>query len=103
MKLYITILTVFLSQFILLADGVNSAIKPTTDANITGHVVSNTGEHLPYITLLVKGTTLGTTTDATGHYMLKDLPPGNKLLKYQQLATKKQCRPFLSNPIPCLK
>ena len=31
---------------------------------------------MPYATLLVKGTTLGTTTDATGHYFLKNLPVG---------------------------
>lgn len=98
MKLYITILTVFLSQFILLADGVNTAIKPTTDANITGHVVSNTGEHLPYITLLVKGTTLGTTTDATGHYMLKDLPPGEQTIEVSAIGYKKAMQTILVKP-----
>ncbi|MEG1642717.1 MAG: TonB-dependent receptor [Bacteroidales bacterium] len=48
-----------------------------TDANISGHVIlSNTGEHLPYIQISVIGTTIGTTTDATGHYFLKNLPEG---------------------------
>lgn len=48
-----------------------------TDANIYGHVIDKqSGEHMPYATLWVKGTTLGTTTDATGHYFLKNLPVG---------------------------
>jgi len=48
-----------------------------TDANIIGHVIDKkTGEHLPYIIISIKGTTIGTTTDATGHYFLKNLPEG---------------------------
>ena len=48
-----------------------------TDANVYGHVKDKTsGEHLPYINIWVKGTTIGTTTDATGHYFLKNLPVG---------------------------
>lgn len=48
-----------------------------SDANLYGHVVDKrTGEHLPYATLGLKGTTIGTTTDATGHYFFKNLPVG---------------------------
>lgn len=48
-----------------------------TDANIKGHVIDKkTSEHLPYITVSLKGTTIGVTTDATGHYLLKNLPLG---------------------------
>ena len=48
-----------------------------TDANLFGHVVdTKTGEHLPYVTIQLKGTTIGTTTDHTGHYFLKNLPEG---------------------------
>ncbi len=48
-----------------------------TDANINGHVVNKiTGEHIPFFTISLKGTTIGTTTDATGHYFLKNLPTG---------------------------
>ena len=46
-----------------------------SDANIIGHILDkNTKEHLPYITITLKGTTIGTVTDATGHYFLKNLP-----------------------------
>ena len=48
-----------------------------TDANIFGHIVSPDGrEHIPFVTISVKGTTIGTTADATGHYHLKNLPEG---------------------------
>lgn len=49
-----------------------------SDANLVGHVVDkNTKEHLPYVSVTIKGTTIGTTTDATGHYYLVNLPEGN--------------------------
>lgn len=48
-----------------------------TDANLYGHVTDRrTGEHLPFMTVALKGTTLGAATDATGHYFLKNLPEG---------------------------
>ena len=48
-----------------------------TDANIYGHVVdAKTGEHVPYAIIHVKGTTIATTTDMTGHFFLKNLPEG---------------------------
>ncbi len=60
-----------------------------TDANITGHVVCD-GEHIPFATVSVKGTTLGTTTDETGHYRLIDLPVGKLIIKVQSLGYKPQ-------------
>ena len=51
--------------------------KRRNDANIVGHVIDRkTGEHLPYVTIVIKGTTIATLTDATGHYFFKDLPEG---------------------------
>ena len=52
-------------------------IKNGSDANVYGHVIDKkTGEHLPYVVIQVKGTTIATTTDDTGHYFLKNLPNG---------------------------
>lgn len=49
-----------------------------SDANIVGHVLDKkTGEHLSYINIYIEGTTIGTMTDATGHYYLKNLPEGH--------------------------
>lgn len=59
------------------------ATKPVkkSDANITGHVVDEkTGEHLGFVTVQLKGTNVGTTTDATGHYMITNLPTGDIIL-----------------------
>ena len=40
-----------------------------SDANVFGHVlIKKTGEHLPFINVLLKGATIGTTTDNSGHY-----------------------------------
>jgi outer membrane receptor for ferrienterochelin and colicins len=50
-----------------------------TDANVFGDVKSN-GEHIPFAAVFVDGTTIGTTTDETGHYMLIDLPEGTYIL-----------------------
>lgn len=47
------------------------------DINVVGHVIDRrTGEHLPFISIVLKGTTLGTATDESGHYFLKGLPAG---------------------------
>ncbi len=53
-----------------------SAQKPKSDANIYGHVTSE-GKHLPFVNVVVKGTTIGTVTDETGHYQLVNLPEGS--------------------------
>jgi len=50
-----------------------------TDANVFGDVQSE-GEHIPFATVYIKGTTIGTTTDQTGHYMLIDLPAGKHII-----------------------
>ena len=47
------------------------------EATIHGHITdSRTKEHIPYITVTIDGTTVGTTTDATGHYTLYHAPIG---------------------------
>ena len=60
-----------------------------SDANIIGHILDKkTNEHLPYITVALKGTTIGTVTDATGHYFLKNLPEGNFVLEVSSVGYK---------------
>ena len=61
----------------------------SSNVNIYGRVTdAKTAEHLPYVCIVVKGTTLEVSTDATGHYFLKHLPVGTcvieaKLLGYR--------------------
>ncbi len=55
-----------------------TAAAPLTDANIVGHVVEKgTDEHLPGVTVRIKGTSIGATTDASGHYAIRNIRPGN--------------------------
>ena len=49
-----------------------SAEAQNTDAHIHGHVIDKaTGEHLPYIFVMLKGTTIGVATENTGHYIIR--------------------------------
>lgn len=57
------------------------------DAVIVGHVMAN-GEHLPYVNIYVKGTNIGTTTDATGHYTLSNVPAGKVTIRAQSVGYK---------------
>ena len=60
--------------------GINSATAQThrtSDANIYGHIIdAKTQEHIPYVTISIKGTMLGTVADASGHFFMKNLPEG---------------------------
>lgn len=52
-----------------------------TDANVFGHIVSSrNGEHIPFINVLIKDSRIGTITDATGHYILTNIPEGTHTL-----------------------
>lgn len=65
--------------------------KKKTDANIIGDVQFN-GEHVPFINITVEGTTIGTMTDATGHYRLVNLPEGELMLRVSGLGYKSQTK-----------
>lgn len=65
----------------------------SSDANIIGHVIdAQTGEHLSYINIILKGTTIGAMTDASGHYFLKNLPEGVFTLEVSALGYESQQR-----------
>ena len=58
-------------------DNHNHAAGEKCEATIHGHVVdTHTQKHIPYITVTIDNTTIGTTTDATGHYTLYHVPVG---------------------------
>lgn len=60
-----------------------------SDANIVGHVIDKyTKEHLPYISVLLRGTTAGAVTDATGHYHLVNLPEGDFTVEVSAIGYK---------------
>ncbi|MDH8701132.1 outer membrane receptor for ferrienterochelin and colicins [Dysgonomonadaceae bacterium PH5-43] len=77
MKQYI--ISILLGTFCVVSSFANNNTNTLTrtDANLIGHVIEvSTGEHLPYVLIGIKGTNIGTTTDATGHYFLKHIPEG---------------------------
>ena len=70
-----------------------TAVSKSLDINIVGHVLDkNTREHLPYISVVLKGTTIGVMTDASGHYFLKNLPEGDFFLETSSVGYKTERR-----------
>lgn len=65
-----------------------SAHSPN-DAMLFGDVKSTAdGRHLPYINIVVKGTRFGTSTDASGHFKLANLPLGKQVIVIQGIGYK---------------
>lgn len=70
-----------------------SAGAQHTDAHIHGHVIDKaTGDHLPYIVVILKGTTIGVTTEHTGHYMIRNIPEGRFTIEVSAIGYKTQTR-----------
>ena len=62
-----------------------------SDAHIYGHVIDKkTGEHLPYVVVLLKGTTIGVSTENSGHYMIRNVPEGNFVVEVSAIGYKTQ-------------
>lgn len=60
----------------------NAIVAQETDANIFGHVLDKqTHEHLPYVNVVVKGSTKGASTDASGHYFITNLTEGKHTIE----------------------
>ena len=69
-KIFISVLLAAASTYMPMYAGV-------TDTNLTGHVIeAGTGEHIPGFIIRIPSLKAGTTTDASGHYNLRDLQPG---------------------------
>lgn len=84
-RIKITVATLLAMLIPFLADA-SSPQQDGSDANIYGHVIDKqSGKHLPYITIFVKGTNIGTTTDTSGHYFLKNLPTGTISLEVKSV------------------
>lgn len=85
-KIIIFTLIIFVFSNYVRAD---KNIPDQTDSNIYGHILDKrTNEHLPYVTIKLQGTTIGITTDATGHYFLRNLPVGDFTLEVSMIGFK---------------
>ncbi|HCE57454.1 MAG TPA: TonB-dependent receptor [Prolixibacteraceae bacterium] len=61
--------------------------KPKTDAMLFGDV-KDSEAHLPFATILLKGTTIGTATDVTGHFKMANLPVGKQVIQVSAVGYK---------------
>jgi len=59
------------------ADDDKNKKKAETDAMLFGDVKSG-GDHIPFATITIKGTTIGTAADASGHFKMTNLPVGKQ-------------------------
>ncbi len=81
-QVMLTILLLSVTQIIF-------AQKVKTDANIFGHVVcTDCDDHLSFASIQIKGTTIGTTTDETGHFQLINLPEGTHIIQAAYIGYK---------------
>lgn len=81
--------------FLLSLLGINfiNAQQKHTDANLIGDVQCN-NEHVPFINVTIDGTTLGTVTDATGHFQIIDIPEGTYTARVSGLGYKSITQQF---------
>ena len=61
-----------------------------TDAMLFGDVKDENGEHIPFAHIIVKGTTLGTVADESGHFAMSDLPEGEVTIVAEAMGYKPQ-------------
>lgn len=80
----------FINAFcIIFVFAISAFSQGKTDANIFGHTINTeTKEHIPYITIEIKGTTIATASDNTGHYFIKNIPMGKYIIKASGLGHK---------------
>lgn len=70
-----------------------SAKANDTDAHIYGHIIdSTTGEHIPHIVVMLKGTTIGVSSDNSGHYVMRNVPEGTFTMEVSAIGYKTQTR-----------
>jgi len=75
--LYIILVFVFAWHITNAHDTDEDEKKTKTDAMLFGDVRAG-DEHIPFATITIKGTTIGTAADATGHFKLTNLPLGKQ-------------------------
>jgi len=67
-------------------------------ANVRGKITDQKGDPLPFATVIVKGTTVGTVSDADGNYVLQ-LPGGSNYLVFNYIGYNSIELPISSNQV----
>ena len=83
-----TIILLFCVLLSALSININATLKHT-DANLVGHVLdAATGEHLPFVTIQLQGTSIGAVSGASGHFLLTNLPVGETTITFSMVGYK---------------
>ncbi|WP_346855669.1 TonB-dependent receptor [uncultured Draconibacterium sp.] len=77
MKRILVLIVVLFGVTTSKADDDKDKNKTATDAMLFGDVKSG-GEHIPFASITIKGTTIGTAADLTGHFKMTNLPVGKQ-------------------------
>jgi len=76
------ILFVFALLLCATATAQNNSAEIRERATVRGHVVNmQTGDKIPFLTVSLRGTMIGTATDESGYYILKNVPTGRFVLE----------------------
>jgi hypothetical protein len=81
MKIHLRYVILFISLITYSTGFLNAAILSTT-GKITGKVIDlSTNESLPYVNVIIQGTTLGAASNIDGYYSINNVPPGSYTIK----------------------
>ncbi|MFR9502787.1 MAG: TonB-dependent receptor [Rikenellaceae bacterium] len=70
------------TALIMLCAIASYAVAPATGIRVTGHVVdAKKGNHIPYATVSIVGTTIGAAADGTGHFTIKNVENGEYIIE----------------------
>lgn len=75
-----------ISVLMTMAVSAIAAANNVTDANIGGHVIDGeNGDHMPGCLVKIIDTGMATMTDASGHYIFRDLKPGEYIIEVSMM------------------
>jgi len=60
-------------------------VTPVAGGSVGGRVVDSKGQGIPGVTVVIEGTTLGASTNATGDYFIDNVTPGPHVLVYSSV------------------
>lgn len=87
MKKFFTTLLAFIA--------VSSLYAQSNDASVTGHIIDKkTGEHIPFVTIVVNDGQFYTHSDETGHFILNNLPNGEHHFKASLVGYQEEILPL---------
>jgi len=93
-----TVRYLVMNKQIVLSTGLPEEGESQQQKSVTGKVTDTKGLSLPGVTVVVKGTTRGTITDADGNYSLLNVP-ANAALVFSFVGMKGQEIPFAGNSV----